>query len=91
MNKHSHTPFVMNNTEQFCVRVCGCGVVHLCFGATLINLGPEALIAVTETLREVSSKLRCQMMIDPVNADAATLDSDGTVIRGHFPPQSSNY
>ncbi|MEO5970130.1 MAG: hypothetical protein ABIQ95_09400 [Bdellovibrionia bacterium] len=88
MKGHSHSPCVMTDTEQFYVRICGCGVVHLCFGATLINLAPEAIIAVTETLKEVSNKLRFQMMGDPVDADASPVDIDRTVIRGYFPPKS---
>jgi hypothetical protein len=88
MKEHSHSPCVMTDTEQFYVRVCGCGVVHLCFGATLINLSPEAIIAVTETLKEVSNKLRFQMMDHPVDAGASALDADRNVIRGYFPTKS---
>jgi hypothetical protein len=84
MTSH-HAPCVMTETDQFFVRICGCGVVHLNIGFAVINLSPEATIAVTETLKEVSAKLRKQMEImDPVNSDQATLDSMGNVIVGKF-------
>lgn len=78
----------MTNTDQFYVRICGCGVVHLCFGATTLNLSAETVIAVTETLKEVSQELRVRMMNDTANPDSAMIDADGNVIRGHFPVHS---
>jgi hypothetical protein len=62
MMKHdTHTQWIMKDTESFYVRICQCGVIHLCFGAATINLTSEALIAVSETLREVATTLRQQM------------------------------
>ena len=48
----------MKDTDSFYIRLCPCGVVHLCFGAATINLTAEALIAVSETLKEVTASLR---------------------------------
>ena len=66
-------PCVMSDTEQFYVCLCACGVVHLSFGPTVINATPETVIALSETLREVSQELR-RRLAAPEN-----------VIRGHFP------
>src|SRR5689334_2792438 len=85
MNSHIHTPCVMRDTDQFFVRVCGCGIIHLCFGATTLNLAPEALIAVTETLKDLSDAIKMKMKADPINADAATIGPGGVVVRGNFP------
>lgn len=82
----SHSPCVMSNTEQFFVKLCSCGVVHLNFGPTVVNATPETIIAITETLREISSELRKRLsQEDSVNGHQAAIDFDGNVIRGRFP------
>ena len=48
----------MTDTNQFFVRLCQCGVVHLSFGPAVIHATPETVIAITETLKEVSTGLR---------------------------------
>ncbi len=54
-----HSPScVLSNPEQFYVKVCSCGVVHLSFGFAMINTTPEALIAITETLKDVTYELK---------------------------------
>ena len=58
MTNTAHTPCVMTDTNSFYVRICGCGIVHLCFGPTTLNLSPESVVAVTETLKEISAELR---------------------------------
>lgn len=66
MSPTDHTPCVMTNTDSFYFRICDCGVIHLCFGATTLNLSPEALIAVSETLKEVSAKLKSELSLNGV-------------------------
>ena len=85
MSTH-HSPCVMTSTDQFLVRVCGCGVVHLNFGPAVIHVTAETTIAITETLKEVAAQLRKQLAAyDPVNADQAAIDPSGNVIIGRFP------
>ena len=86
MSSHHSSPCIMKNTDQFFVRICGCGVVHMNFGCAIINVSSETAIAITETLKEVSHQLRQQLESnDPMNADQATIDSSGNVIKGRFP------
>lgn len=88
MSNH-HAPCVMTDTEQFLVRICGCGVIHLNFGPAIINMTPEALIAVSETLREVALEVRKRIAReDPVNADDAAIDPNGNIVWGRFPSMS---
>lgn len=61
MSFHHAVPYIMTNPEQFSVRVCGCGVVHMSFGCAVINVSPEAAIAISETLREVLGDLRTHL------------------------------
>ena len=82
----NHAPCVMTNTDQFLIRVCGCGVVHLSFGPAIINVTAEAMIAITETMKDVAATLRQQLAgEDAVNADEVSIDASGNVIFGRFP------
>jgi len=58
MKHDTHTQWVMKDMDSFYIRLCACGVIHLCFGSTTINLTSEALIAVSETLKEITPSLR---------------------------------
>ncbi len=78
-------PCVMTDTDSFYVKVCGCGVVHLNFGPTLLNLSPEVLVAVSETLKEVAQGIRLKWNEDLARVDHLTPETDGTVIQGRFP------
>jgi hypothetical protein len=83
---NDHTPCVMTTMDSFYVKACGCGVIHLCFGPTTLNLSPEVVIAVTETLREVARDLRNQL-IEPERSEKHTANAQefGNVIQGKFP------
>ncbi|MGE0616647.1 MAG: hypothetical protein AB7P04_13515 [Bacteriovoracia bacterium] len=74
-------PCVMTNTDQFYVRACGCGVVHLSFGPSVINVSQEAFVAVAETMAELSQEIRKRIQAP----EQATVDSAGNVIYGRFP------
>jgi hypothetical protein len=84
-----HPPCVMTNTDQFFVRICGCGVVHLSFGPAIINVTQETAIAISETLREVSLELRKRIACyDPADADQAANNPNSNVVLGRFPAPS---
>jgi hypothetical protein len=76
----------MTDTEQFFVRICGCGVVHLCFGPSVVNVTLGTALAITETLKEVMDEAfrRARQAGQPVDANAAT-SSESNVVFGHFP------
>ncbi len=81
-----HAPCVMTDTEQFYIRACGCGIIHLNFGPAVINVTAEVMIAITETLKEAASELRTRLNAeDPVNSGEAAIDVSGNVIVGRFP------
>lgn len=61
MKHDTHTQHIMRDTDSFYVRICSCGVVHLCFGPTTLNLTPHAMIAVTETLKQVSEEVKIRV------------------------------
>lgn len=89
MSAHHGGPCIMTDTDQFYVRICGCGVVHLSFGVAVINVSIETAIAITETLKEVSTDLRNRLQChDPMNADQATIDPASNVVYGRFPNSS---
>jgi hypothetical protein len=81
----------MTNTDQFYIRICGCGVVHLSFGATVINISAETAIAITETLKEVSVDLRNRLQGQgpseggSSNSEQTLTDPASNVIYGRFP------
>lgn len=88
MTDNPHTPCVMTDTTSFFVRICPCGVVHLCFGSTTLNLSPQTVIAVTETLKEVSFEIQSRVLSAPTS-DFKTLDTSlANVIHGKFPLNS---
>jgi hypothetical protein len=94
MGSHPTSPCVMTNTDQFFVRVCECGVVHLSFGSAVIHVSSKAAIAITETLREVSQELRKQLESDSVASgstpvELAEADSIGNLVYVRFPRSSS--
>ena len=66
----------MTSMDSFFAKVCQCGVIHVCFGPTMLNLSPEVLIAVTETLKSLSSEVRVRL----------TSQTLAPVIQGNFPP-----
>jgi hypothetical protein len=75
----------MQDTDSFFVRICNCGVVHLCFGPTTLNVSEQTVIAITATLKEVSQELISLGRIqtkkpEPVHAKETSLN----VIQGHF-------
>ncbi len=76
-------PGVMSNTDDFYTKVCGCGVVHLSFGATCINMTPAALLAVSDTLREVALTLR-NRAAEPASAAQIAASLESNVIHGDF-------
>ena len=85
MSSHHLSPCVMSNTDQFFVRVCGCGVVHLSFGCATINVSSKTAIAITETLKEVTLELRRKLdSMEQLNEDTAAIDSNGNVVYGNF-------
>lgn len=57
----SHSPCVMTDTEQFYVRFCPCGVVHLAFGPSVVNLSRDAFLMVSESLQALSAEMKAQM------------------------------
>lgn len=78
----------MTDTEQFFVRVCDCGVVHLSFGPAIVNATPETVIAITETLKGISAELRnsLRQAEDSIDGDQAVRSPHGgNVVRGRFP------
>jgi hypothetical protein len=80
----------MTDTDSFFARICGCGVIHLCFGPTTLNLSAEAFLAVTETLKELSAAVRFKRGSGTSGRNSSSIASDvsGTVIQGHFPVRS---
>jgi hypothetical protein len=84
MKHDTHTHHIMKDTDSFYVRICNCGVVHLCFGPTTLNLTPDAVIAVTETLKQVSHELLIKKTTEThPNAPAVELNP-GNVLQGNF-------
>lgn len=89
MNHDTHTQHIMKDTDSFYVRICNCGVVHLCFGATTLNLTEQAAIAVTETLKEVSHELLKRQPLQSAPALATqALPLSRNVIQGNFTKES---
>ena len=72
MKSTEHHSNVMSDLSQFAVRICGCGVVHLCFGPTTLNITPEARIQLSDSLRKVVLEFQNPM-------------TEGNVITGLFP------
>jgi hypothetical protein len=67
--------------SPFTVRLCGCGSVHLGFGATVVSVTAETALSISETLNEAAAELRRRAQSqDPVNADQAAIDPCGNVI-----------
>lgn len=101
MSFHHSVPNVMTNSDQFFVRLCGCGVVHMSFGCTVVNLSPEAAVAISETLREVTDSLKIEMRkrmvnslltdkTEPLEAQLVTESAlPKNVISGRFPQPPS--
>ena len=76
----------MTNTSEFFVRVCGCGVVHLSFGCTIVNVSPEAAIAISETLREVATELKKRIpAATPDQSSGTPQEPRDNIIVGNFP------
>jgi hypothetical protein len=82
MRHETHTQHVLKDTDSFYVKICNCGVVHLCFGPTTLNLTGQAVIAVTETLKQVSEELYSRNVISP--APSHTDAPAGNVIPLNF-------
>ncbi len=80
MNHETHTQHIMSETNSFYIRNCSCGVFHLCFGFTTLNLTAAALIAVTETLKEVCADMINQSQKPPIQSPTPT-----NIILGKFP------
>ena len=79
MSYHHSVPCVMTSSDQFYVRLCTCGVVHLSFGCTVINVSPDAAVAISETLREVTENLRIELrkrVVSSLLQDAKTHPPD---------------
>ena len=97
MSYHHSVPCVMTSSDQFYVRLCTCGVVHLSFGCTVINVSPEAAVAISETLREVTENLRIELRKKVINSLLKNGASENTpefeiknVITGRFPAPTRN-
>jgi hypothetical protein len=58
MTSHHGRDHVIDKPENFSVRLCGCGVAHLNFGPTTVNVTPEVALAITETLNNVAIELK---------------------------------
>jgi hypothetical protein len=84
MRHDTHTHHIMQDTDSFYVRICGCGVIHLCFGATTLNLTHQAVIAVSETLKEITSELHFKTQMDSITQDPQINSESANVIQGHF-------
>lgn len=88
MSFHHSVPCVMTSSEQFFVRVCACGVVHMSFGCTVVNVSSEAAVAIAETLREVTDTLRLEIrkrLLANPTSEFAEPQELGKVISGRFP------
>ena len=88
MKHDTHTQHIMKDTDSFYVRICNCGVVHLCFGATTLNLTQDAVIAVTETLKEITQELELRKKREPAPPPEIRPNEDGIVIQGNFALQN---
>jgi hypothetical protein len=84
-------PCVMTSSDDFYVCVCGCGLVHLSFGPAVVNATPETVIALSETLREVSAALRAKLSSGGAAAEPAAPPpaQPHNVVRGRFPAPTS--
>lgn len=89
MPHDTHTQHIMSDTSSFYIRICGCGIIHLCFGSTTINLTKNAVIAVSETLKEVVSNLRDRSELKS-RLDQTQAELDGpNIINGNFSRQNN--
>lgn len=94
MGHGNHSSAVMTSIDSFGVKICGCGVIHLCFGPSTINLTQETVFQVTELLNQVSRDLAARAS-DRLEASATQEDSPSlsevasteaeNVIKGRFP------
>jgi hypothetical protein len=87
MKHETHTHHIMRDTDSFYVKICGCGVVHLCFGPTTLNLTGHAIIAITETLKGVSQELLSRLNNETIPETQPLSPAEGNVIQIHFPNQ----
>lgn len=91
MSAH-YAPCVMTSTDQFSVRLCGCGVVHLTFGVSAVHVSPEALVEMSDILRGVASEIRgpeVELVVHPepqiISEQRTKPETSGNVIFGRFP------
>ncbi len=90
MSAH-YAPCVMTNTDQFSVRLCGCGVVHLTFGVSAVHVSPEALVAMSDILQGVAAEIRgpqLQLTVQPeptITDKRTSPEGSDNVVFGRFP------
>ncbi len=48
----------MTSTDQFYMKLCECGAVHLSLGPTILNVSPAVALVIAETLSEYAPVLR---------------------------------
>lgn len=51
-------PHVLNDLKNVRLQKCGCGTVHLTFGATSINLNQEAFIELATKMANAASEMK---------------------------------
>ncbi len=94
MHTHPHSPSVMTFTDDFFHRTCPCGTIQLAFGPTLIQMSPDALIAISATLAELAEELRRHKRAAFEERLSATLSELGTshaqVLRPQFGKRSKS-
>jgi len=75
---------VLTDKEQFYVRVCGCGVVHLGFGASSVNVSPDLIPFIAETLAIVARDLEMRRRTGGIRKEEASIDDAGNIVFGNF-------
>lgn len=86
----AHNPCVFRETDFFQIKLCSCGVTHLYFGPTTLNLSSESVRMLSHVLNEVVRTQDALSQADPVNSSEAALDGEGNIIKGYFPSQPTH-
>lgn len=84
MKHDTHTQHILKNGDSFYIRICNCGVIHLCFGATTVNLSEEALLAVSETLKDVCHEMLSRRQKEVYVTSNLNKQDENNLIQGNF-------